>query len=201
MTVLLSTPALDLELSGGRAVGVRTDEGVDRRRPRRLRDRPAAAARAGAAGRAHDAGDPAGDLPHRRRRRGARPAARGGAARRPDGGAAHRRARRPQGAHAWTLLGRGRLAEDIVTALQRSGIRVRDQVEVRVDRSPRDLVEEWGGSPYGVLWQGRNTVTRRLGPTTPVPGVYMAGAHATPGAGLPSVGLSAALVAQAIGPA
>ena len=24
--------------------------------------------------------------------------------------------------------------------------------------------EEWGGSPYGVLWQGRNTVTRRLGP-------------------------------------
>ena len=56
-------------------------------------------------------------------------------------------------------------------------------------------------SPYGVLWQGRNSVTRRLGPTTPVPGVYAAGAHATPGAGLPSVGLSAALVAQSIGPA
>ena len=73
----------------------------------------------------------------------------------------------PAGAHAWTLLGRGKLAEDIVTALQRSGIRVRDQVEVRVDRSPRDLVEEWGGSPYGVLWQGRNSVTRRLGPTHP----------------------------------
>ena len=107
----------------------------------------------------------------------------------------------PAGAHAWTLLGRGRLAEDIVTALQRSGIRVRDQIEVRVDRSPRALVEDWGGSPYGVLWQGRNTVTRRLGPTTPVPGVYAAGAHATPGAGLPSVGLSAALVAQSIGPA
>jgi phytoene dehydrogenase-like protein len=107
----------------------------------------------------------------------------------------------PAGAHAWTLLGRGRLAEDIVTAMHRAGIRVRDQVEVRVDRSPRHLVEEWGGSPYGVLWQGRNTATRRLGPTTPVPGVFMAGAHATPGAGLPSVGLSAALVAQAIGPA
>ena len=29
----------------------------------------------------------------------------------------------------------------------------------------------------------------------------MAGSHATPGAGLPSVGLSAALVAQVIGPA
>jgi UDP-galactopyranose mutase len=31
--------------------------------------------------------------------------------------------------------------------------------------------------------------------------VYAAGAHATPGGGLPFVGLSASLVAQAIGPA
>lgn len=107
----------------------------------------------------------------------------------------------PEGAHAWTILGRGRLAEDIVTALQRAGIRVRDQVEVRVDRSPRELVEQWGGSPLGVLWQGRRTLTHRLGTRTPVENVYMAGAHTTPGAGLPSVGLSAALVAQVIGPA
>lgn len=107
----------------------------------------------------------------------------------------------PEGAHAWTLLGRGRLAEDIVVALHRAGIRVRDQVEVRVDRSPRELVEQWGGSPLGVLWQGRNTLARRLGTRTPVEGVFMAGAHTTPGSGLPSVGLSAALVAQVIGPA
>jgi UDP-galactopyranose mutase len=33
-----------------------------------------------------------------------------------------------------------------------------------------------------------------------VDGVYLAGAHTTPGAGLPSVGLSAALVAQLVGP-
>ena len=107
----------------------------------------------------------------------------------------------PEGAHAWTLMGRGRLAEDIVTALHRAGIRVRDQVEVRVDRSPRELVEQWSGSPLGVLWQGRNTLTHRLGTTTPIGGVLMAGAHTTPGSGLPSVGLSAALVAQVIGPA
>jgi UDP-galactopyranose mutase len=107
----------------------------------------------------------------------------------------------PAGAHAWTVLGRGRLAEDIVPALHRAGIRVRDQVEVRVDRSPRELVEEWNGSPLGVLWQGRGTLTHRLGTTTPIEGVFMAGAHTTPGAGLPSVGLSAALVAQVIGPA
>lgn len=107
----------------------------------------------------------------------------------------------PDGAHAWTVLGRGRLAEDIVTAVQRAGVRIRDQVEVRVDRSPRDLVEQWHGSPYGVLWQGRRSLGRRLGPTTPYAGVHVAGAHSTLGAGLPSVGLSAALVAQVIGPA
>lgn len=109
--------------------------------------------------------------------------------------------RAPDGAHAWTVLGRGRLAEDIVTALYRGGIKVRDQVEVRIDRSPRALVEAWNGSPNGVVWQGRVSFARRLGPDTPIPGVYLAGAHTKLGAGLPSVGLSAALVAQEIGPA
>jgi phytoene dehydrogenase-like protein len=107
----------------------------------------------------------------------------------------------PDGHAAWTLLGRGRLAEDIVTALARRGIDVRDTVEVRVDRSPRDLVEAWGGSPYGVLWQGRATVDRRAGTTTPWPNVFCAGAHAPPGAGVPFVGLGAALVAQSVGKA
>ena len=200
VTVLLSTPALDLELSGGRVVGVRTESGtVDADQvvcaidPRRLpalapsveRTMPAippVVCHIGVVGTVPDLpaevvlhGDPMLVLR--------------------TGGVA------PAGAHAWTILGRGRLAEDIVTALQRSGIRVRDQVEVRVDRSPLELVQEWGGSPYGVLWQGRNTVSRRLGPRTPIENVFMAGAHATPGAGLPSVGLSAALVAQVIGPA
>jgi phytoene dehydrogenase-like protein len=200
VTVLLSTPAHDLELSGGRVAGVRTAQGVldadhvvcaidPRRLPalQHLVERtmpviPPVTCHIGLVGEVPDLprevvlhGDPMVVV-----RTGGRA---------------------PAGAHAWTLLGRGRLAEDIVTAMQRGGIRVRDQVEVRVDRSPRDLVELWGGSPYGVLWQGRNTVSRRLGPTTPVPGVFLAGAHATPGAGLPSVGLSAALVAQSIGPA
>ncbi|GCD91722.1 NAD(P)/FAD-dependent oxidoreductase [Nocardioides sp. LS1] len=109
--------------------------------------------------------------------------------------------RAPDGCAAWTVHGRGRLAEDLLRALAREEIDVRKNVVVRLDRTPRQLVEEWGGSPHGVLWQGRATVRQRLGPTTPVPGVYAAGAHATPGGGLPYVGLSAALVAQAIGPA
>ncbi|MCW2767154.1 MAG: UDP-galactopyranose mutase [Nocardioides sp.] len=109
--------------------------------------------------------------------------------------------RAPDGCAAWTVHGRGRLAEDITRAMARHRIDVRPNVVTRVDRSPRDLVERWGGSPLGVLWQGRATVKQRLGPTTPIAGVYAAGAHATPGSGLPFVGLSAALVAQAIGPA
>jgi UDP-galactopyranose mutase len=107
----------------------------------------------------------------------------------------------PRGGTAWTVHGRGRLAEDLLSALARHGIDVRSQVVTRLDCSPRALVERWGGSPMGVLWQGRGTVRQRLGPTTPIAGVYAAGAHATPGGGLPYVGLSAALVAQAIGPA
>jgi phytoene dehydrogenase-like protein len=109
--------------------------------------------------------------------------------------------RAPAGRAAWTVHGRGRLAEDVLVALARHRIDVREQVVTRLDRSPRDLVERWGGSPMGVLWQGRATVRQRLGPTTPVAGVYAAGAHATPGGGLPFVGLSAALVAAAVGPA
>jgi phytoene dehydrogenase-like protein len=107
----------------------------------------------------------------------------------------------PDGCSAWTVHGRGRLAEDLLSALARHRVDVRAHVVTRLDCSPRDLVERWGGSPMGVLWQGRATVRQRLGPTTPVRGVYAAGAHATPGGGLPFVGLSAALVAQAVGPA
>jgi UDP-galactopyranose mutase len=108
---------------------------------------------------------------------------------------------RRNGPTALTVHGRGRLSEDILRALARHKVDVRAQVVARVDRSPRDQVELWGSSPMGVLWQGRATVRDRLGPRTPIGGVYAAGAHATPGAGLPFVGLSAALVATEIGPA
>lgn len=109
--------------------------------------------------------------------------------------------RAPDGHHAWTVHGRGRVDEDLLVTLARHGLDVREQVVTRVDLSARDQVDRWGGSPGGVAWAGRATVRRRLGPRTPVPGVYAAGAHAAPGAGLPYVGLSAALVAQVVGPA
>jgi phytoene dehydrogenase-like protein len=105
----------------------------------------------------------------------------------------------PGGGAAWTVLGRGRLAEDVLPALARLGIDVRSQVQVRVDRSPRAQVEELAGSAYGVLWQGRATIDRKLA-STPYDGVYAVGAHVAAGPGLPFVGLSAAVVAEQIGP-
>lgn len=107
--------------------------------------------------------------------------------------------RAPEGGAAWTLLARGRMWEDPLTALARHGIDVRRQVVARVDRTPRDLVELWGGSPHGTAWAGPRSARRRLGPRTPVEGVLAAGAHATTGPGLPFAGLSAALVADVVG--
>ena len=88
-----------------------------------------------------------------------------------------------------------------MTALARRGIDVRDQVRTRVDRSPRDQVVAWGGSPYGVLWQGRRTVSRRLRTDTPVPGVHCAGAHVAGTTGMPFAVLTAAVVAERVGKA
>ncbi len=89
-----------------------------------------------------------------------------------------------------------------MVALARAGIDVRDR-RSSPGSTGRPATWSSGGAARrsGVRWAGRRTVSDRLGPTTPVPGVYAAGAHATPGAGLPFVGLSAALVAQVIGPA
>ena len=107
----------------------------------------------------------------------------------------------PAGGAAWTVLGRGRLAEDVLTALARRGVDLREQVRARVDRSPREHVVAWSGSPYGVLWQGRGTVTQKLGTATPVPGVYCAGAHVAGATGLPFTALTAAVVAEQVGKA
>lgn len=107
----------------------------------------------------------------------------------------------PEGCQAWTVHGRGLISEDLVKAMAGKGVDVRKNVVSRVDRTPRAQVTDLGTSPLGVLWQGRATLQHRLGPRTPIEGVYAAGAHATPGSGLPYVGLSASLVAQEIGPA
>jgi phytoene dehydrogenase-like protein len=109
--------------------------------------------------------------------------------------------RAPTGKAAWTLSGRGKLSEGLVMALARKRIDLRDIVETELTFTPREQVERWSGSPAGVLWQGRATVTDRLAVRTPLPEVYAAGAHVGGGGWVPFVGLSAAVVAEAVGPA
>jgi UDP-galactopyranose mutase len=199
VTVLLGTSAVDLRVQGGRVIGVDTDAGpldadvvvcaVDPRRlpvlaPHVSRTMPAippVVCHLGLTG-------PVPDLPHEVVLHGDPTLVV-----RTNGTA-------PEGGAAWTVLGRGRLSEDVVVALARHGIDVRAQLTVRVDRSPRDQVEELAGSAYGMLWQGRATIDRKRA-STPYTGVYGAGAHAAAGAGLPFVGLSAAVLAEQVGPA
>ena len=108
--------------------------------------------------------------------------------------------RAPDGHSVLTVQHRDPLDADLLEVLAGRSLDVRPQVVARLDRSSAELTRAWGGSPLGTVWKGRGTVKHRLGPTTPVRGLYAAGAHATPGAGLPFTGLSGALVAQAIGP-
>lgn len=110
----------------------------------------------------------------------------------------------PDGGAAWTLLAQprrgSRSLDDPVAALARAGVDVRDLVHTRVDRSPGELVEHYSGSPYGVVWRPRRSAGQ-LGPTTPLPGVYAAGAVTAPAGWLPFVGLSATVVAERLGQA
>ena len=136
-----------------------------------------------------------------RRARPAGPAARGGAARRPDARGPHRRPRpgrrRPRGPST-AAAGSPRTcsARWPGTGSTSASGSSYGSTGRRATSSTRGAARRWA-----CCGRGGRRPRRRLGPTTPVPGVYAAGAHATPGSGLPFVGLSAALVAQAIGPA
>jgi phytoene dehydrogenase-like protein len=92
-------------------------------------------------------------------------------------------------AHTLTLLQRG--AGDPVATLASHGLDLHRRVLIRIDQDPSAADSSKLGSrgsdssAYGVMWRGRGTVRRRLGPTTPIPGAYAAGSHANPGAGVP----------------
>lgn len=196
-----STPVLDVLVRGGRAIGVRTSAGeiaadavvcaVDPRglpalRPLVKRTRSTTLPHLTHLGLLDDgAGEPPGELVLH----GPSPLVlrHGGSA--------------PEGRRVVTVQSRDVTPAELLDVMAARGLDLRERVVARLDRTPGTLVREWGGSPWGVQWRGTGTVRRRLGPDTPLPGLYAAGSHATPGSGLPFTGLSGALVAQAIGPA
>ncbi len=94
-----------------------------------------------------------------------------------------------------------RYAMKIIDAIEGRGITIRDRLEVLEIRTPADLertVMAPGGSIYGTSSNGARSAFLRAKNRSPLKGLYCVGGSAHPGGGLPLVGLSAEIVAQAV---
>ena len=94
-----------------------------------------------------------------------------------------------------------RYARSIINQIEAAGISVRERLEVLEIRTPLDLQESVhapGGSIYGSSSNGARSAFSRAKNRSPIKGLYLVGGSAHPGGGLPLVGLSAEIVANAI---
>ena len=92
-------------------------------------------------------------------------------------------------------------ANSIIDRIEATGISVRDRLDVCEIRTPLDLqnsVSAPGGSIYGTSSNGPRAAFLRARNRSPIKNLYMVGGSAHPGGGLPLVGLSAEMVAEAI---
>ncbi|HEX6919693.1 MAG TPA: phytoene desaturase family protein [Actinomycetes bacterium] len=95
-------------------------------------------------------------------------------------------------------------ADRVLAVLAERGLDVRDRLLWREVRTPADLAEATrapGGAIYGTSSNGATAAFLRPANRSPVPGLFLVGGSAHPGGGLPLVGLSAAIVADLVGPA
>ena len=93
-------------------------------------------------------------------------------------------------------------ANTIIEQIESQGISIRDRLEVLEIRTPADLersVSAPGGAIYGTSSNGARSAFLRARNRSPLKGLYCVGGSAHPGGGLPLVGLSAEIVANAIG--
>jgi phytoene dehydrogenase-like protein len=93
-------------------------------------------------------------------------------------------------------------ANSIIDQIEAQGISIRDRLEVLEIRTPADLersVSAPGGAIYGTSSNGAKSAFLRARNRSPLKGLYCVGGSAHPGGGLPLVGLSAEIVANAIG--
>lgn len=94
-----------------------------------------------------------------------------------------------------------RYAHSIINQIEAAGIPIRERLEVLEIRTPLDLqesVQAPGGSIYGSSSNGVRSAFSRAKNRSPIKGLYLVGGSAHPGGGLPLVGLSAEIVANAI---
>ena len=92
----------------------------------------------------------------------------------------------------------------IIDKLAEKGVDIRDRIAVMEIRTPADLESSTnapGGSIYGTSSNGVRSAFRRAKNRSPLAGLYCVGGSAHPGGGLPLVGISAEIVANAIGKA
>ncbi|WP_199442123.1 phytoene desaturase family protein [Umezawaea beigongshangensis] len=105
----------------------------------------------------------------------------------------------------WTESGLAeRYADQVLDVLARRGLDVRERLLWREIRTPADLERDTGapgGSIYGSSSNGPRAALLRPANRSRVPGLYLVGGSAHPGGGLPLVAMSAAIVADLIGPA
>jgi phytoene desaturase len=105
----------------------------------------------------------------------------------------------------WDAAGlRDAYADRVLGVMAERGLDVRDRILWREIRTPADLERETGsvgGSIYGTSSNGIRAAFLRPANRSGVPGLFLVGGSSHPGGGLPLVGLSAAIVADLIGPA
>lgn len=94
-----------------------------------------------------------------------------------------------------------RYAMKIIDTIEAKGISIRERLEVLEIRTPADLertVRAPGGAIYGTSSNGARSAFLRTKNRSPLKGLYCVGGSTHPGGGLPLVGLSAEIVAQAV---
>jgi phytoene dehydrogenase-like protein len=92
-------------------------------------------------------------------------------------------------------------AHTIIDQIEAQGIPIRERLDLLEIRTPLDLqnsVNAPGGSIYGTSSNGPRAAFLRAKNRSPIKNLYLVGGSAHPGGGLPLVGLSAEIVANAI---
>ncbi|WP_336922644.1 phytoene desaturase family protein [Aquipuribacter sp. SD81] len=94
-------------------------------------------------------------------------------------------------------------ADRVLDVMAERGLDVRDRVRWRAVRTPADLeydTRSVGGSIYGSSSNGARSAFLRPANASNIDGLYLVGGSAHPGGGIPLVGMSAAIVADLVGP-
>src|SRR3954449_3494971 len=95
-------------------------------------------------------------------------------------------------------------ADRVVAVLAARGLDIRDRLLWREVQTPADLeraTRSVGGSIYGTSSNGVRAAFLRPANRSRVDGLFLVGGSSHPGGGMPLVGLSAAIVAELVGPA